>query len=220
MRIGIVGGTGREGKGLAPRWIAAGHEVFIGSRDAARGASVAAELAERFGRPVGGGDNAACVAAAEVVVLAVPYAAHAATLSELAAGLDGKVLVDITVPLQPPKVRQVILPPGESAAMEAQARLGAGVRVVAALHHVGSAELADLDHTPDCDVLVCADDKAARELGMALVTDLGLFALDAGPLRNAIALESLTPVLLHLNRRYGAAASGLRITGIPRPPAG
>ena len=218
MRIGIVGGTGREGTGLAPRWARAGHEVFVGSRDAARGEATAAEMSAALGRVVRGGDNAAAVAASEVVVLAVPYAAHAATLDELGPGLAGRVLIDITVPLVPPKVRVVHLPPGFAAALEAQARLGPTVKVVAALHHVGSAELADPDHAPDCDVLVCADDAEARGVGIGLIEDLGLVALDAGPLRNAVALEAMTPVLLHLNRRYGAAAAGLRITGIPRPP--
>lgn len=215
MRIGIIGGTGREGKGLAPRWAKAGHDVRIGSRDAERGAAVAAELSAQLGLPLTGGGNAWCVEDADLVVLAVPYGAHAPTLDELTASLQGKVLLDITVPLAPPKVRQVHLPAGQSAAMEAQARLGAGVKVVAGLHHVGSAELGDFAHTPDCDVLVCGDDAPARELAMGVISDLGLTALDAGPLRNAIALESLTPVLLHLNRRYGSPGAGIRITGLP-----
>lgn len=215
MRIGIVGGTGREGKGLAPRWARAGHSVCIGSRDGARGVAVAAELSGAHEVTIAGGDNAACVAHADVVVLAVPYGAHAATVTELAGALVGKLVIDITVPLQPPKVRQVHLPEGQSAAMEAKAILGPDVRVVAALHHVGSAELADATHTPDCDVLVCGDDVGSREAAIALIGDLGLRAFDAGPLRNAIALEALTPVLLHLNKRYGAPAAGIRITGLP-----
>ncbi len=201
MRIGIIGGTGREGRGLALRWARAGHEVVIGSRDAARAAEKALELGE-------------AARAGEVAVLTVPYTAHAETLRGVTEALAGRILVDLTVPLQPPKVTQVHLPPGSSAAMEAQALLGPAVRVVAALHHVSSAHLADPGHTIDCDVLVCGDDEAARAVVVGLVADLGLRGLDAGALRNAVALESLTPVLLYLNRKY-KTNTGLRITGLP-----
>jgi 8-hydroxy-5-deazaflavin:NADPH oxidoreductase len=147
-------------------------------------------------------------------VLTVPYAAHAATLESVRAPLAGKLLVDITVPLQPPKVTQVHLPQGTSAALEAQALLDPTTRVVATLHHVSSAHLGDPAHAIDCDVLVCGDDEAARKIVIDLLGDLGLRGLDAGLLRNAVALEALTPVLLHLNRRY-KTNTGLRITGLP-----
>jgi NADPH-dependent F420 reductase len=214
MRIGVVGGTGKEGRGLAMRWARAGHRVTFGSRDAARGAACAAELRDS-GLSVEGGDNASACRNAEVVVLSVPYAAHAETLEAIKEELSGKVLVDITVPLRPPKVRRVQLPPGRAAALEAQSLLGAGVRVVAALHHVSAAHLADPAHAVDCDVLVCADDSDAKRTVLALVADLGVRALDAGPLENAIALESLTPVLLHLNKVYGSPGAGIRFTGLP-----
>jgi NADPH-dependent F420 reductase len=148
-----------------------------------------------------------------VVVLSVPYAAHAETLRALAPSLAGRILVDLTVPLQPPKVTQVHLPPGQAAALEAQALVGADTPVVAALHHVSSTLLADPERALEGDVLVCCDADAARATVMALVGDLGLRALDAGPLRNAVALESLTPVILHLNRRYKGNAS-IRFIGI------
>lgn len=219
MRIGIVGGTGKEGRGLALRWARAGHEVRLGSRDATRADTVARELAGSPALPAGatihGGDNTWAARDADVVVLSVPYAAHQDTLRAIAAELAGKLLIDITVPLAPPRVREVHLPPGESAALQAQALLGPDVRVVAALHHVGSAHLADVELDLDCDVLVCSDDADARSRAMQLIGDLGARALDAGPLRNAIALESLTPVLLHLNQRYRASGCGLRITGLP-----
>lgn len=205
MKIGLIGGTGREGTGLALRWKRAGHEVFVGSRSAERGRERAAELGVS-----GGGNAEACDA--DVVVLSVPYGAHRATLEGLREALAGKVLIDITVPLAPPKVRTVNLPEGQSAALEAQALLP-GTTVVAALHHVSSAHLADLDHDPDCDVLVCSNDKAARATVVGLMNDLGLRGLEAGRLKNAIALESLTPVLIFMNGRYGAT-TGLRITGI------
>ncbi|MFO0759197.1 MAG: NADPH-dependent F420 reductase [Byssovorax sp.] len=213
MRIGIVGGTGREGKGLAMRWARAGHEVRIGSRDAERAKARAAELAAEASG-IQGGDNGWCVRESEVVLLSVPYAAHAETLKGLAEDLAGRVLIDITVPLKPPKVTLVNLPEGRSAAMEAQALLGPTVKVVAALHHVSSAHLGEPDHAIECDVLIAGDDEAAKATVLALIADLGLKGLDAGPLPNAVALESLTPVLLYLNRKYKGTA-GLRITGLP-----
>jgi NADPH-dependent F420 reductase len=215
MRIGIVGGTGSEGRGLATRWARAGHQVAIGSRDAERARARAAEIAALLPEAtVAGGDNAWAIAEAEVVLLSVPYAAHDATLQEHKAQLEGRVVIDITVPLKPPRVSEVHLPPGQSAALEAQAILGPGVKVVAALHHVSAAHLSELDHTIDCDVLVCSNDEPARTLTIALMVDLGLRAFDAGSLKNAVALEALTPVLIHMNKKYKVKSSGLRITGI------
>ncbi|HWN70236.1 MAG TPA: NADPH-dependent F420 reductase [Haliangium sp.] len=227
MRVGIVGGTGKEGRGLALRWARAGHEVRLGSRDAARADAVARELTQwpALGGGTGtdtgtirGGDNEWAVREADAVVLSVPYSAHQDTLRALAPALAGKLLIDITVPLAPPRVREVHLPAGESAALQAQALLGPEVQVVAALHHVGAAHLADVEHAIECDVLVCGDDVEARTRAMVLLGDLGARVLDAGPLRNAIALESMTPVLLYLNQRYRTTGCGLRITG-PGLPA-
>ena len=213
MRIGVVGGAGKEGRGMALRWARAGHEVFIGSRDAERARASAEELSAEVGRPLQGGDNASAVSASEVVVLSVPYSAHASTLQGLKTELAGRVLIDITVPLQPPKVTSVNLPAGQSAALEAQQILGADTPVVAALHHVSAVHLRDLEHAIDCDVLACSDDKAALERALTLIRDLGVRAFDAGPLRNAIALESLTPILLHMNRSLKGRSVGIRITG-------
>jgi len=213
MRIAVVGGTGKEGRGMALRWARAGHTVFIGSRDAERAREAAAELSAQAGSHIQGGENTEAVAASELVVLSVPYSAHASTLGALKAALAGRVLIDITVPLQPPKVTHVNLPAGQSAALEAQAILGAETPVVAALHHVSAVHLRDLDHAIECDVLACSDDKPALERALALIRDLGVRAVDAGPLRNAIALESLTPVLLHINRTLKGSA-GIRLTGV------
>lgn len=208
MKIGLVGGTGREGSGLARRWQKAGHEVAIGSRDAARAVQKAAELG------VSGGSNREVAANADVVVITVPYGAHGDTLRELADVLQGRIVIDITVPLQPPKVHEVHLPPGQAAALEAQAILGAGTPLVAALHHISSSHLGDAEHAFDSDVLVCSDDESARGVAIKLIGELGMRALDAGPLRNAIALESMTPVLLYMGKRYKHPGAGLRITGI------
>lgn len=198
---------------MALRWARAGHSVFIGSRDAARAKDTATELSAEAGSNIQGGENTAAVLASEIVVLSVPYSAHASTLNGLRAELAGRVLIDITVPLQPPKVTSVNLPAGQAAALEAQAILGADTPVVAALHHVSAVHLRDLEHAIECDVLACSDDKPALQRALALIADLGVRAIDAGPLRNAIALESLTPVLLHINRTLKGSA-GIRLTGV------
>ena len=225
MRIAIVGGTGREGRGLALRWAKVGHQVALGSRDAERARARAGELAPTLhdgvdpagGGLIEGGSNEWAVSDAAVVVLTVPYAAHDETLRALAPHLAGRVLIDITVPLVPPRVQQVHLPEGQSAALVAQAIVGPATPVAAALHHVSSAHLGDPAHPVDCDVLVCADDPGAMALTLGLVQELGVRAFDAGPLRNAIALESLTPVLLHLGKRYKASGIGVRFTGLGSP---
>ncbi len=213
MRIGLVGGTGREGTGLALRWARAGHEVFIGSRDKARGEAKAAELGAEHSITLKGGDNLEACAHGEVVVVTVPYSAHAPTFTSIREAVAGKIVVDITVPIKPPKVRSVQLPEGSAAALESQAILGDSATVVAALHHISSEHLGDPEHAFDCDVLLCGA-KDARETVAALITDLGLRAVEAGVLANAVALESMTPVLLFINNKYGATA-GIRITGMP-----
>jgi 8-hydroxy-5-deazaflavin:NADPH oxidoreductase len=213
MRIAIVGGTGKEGSGMALRWAHAGHSIFIGSRDAGRAQAMATKLSAEAGRSIQGGANLQAIAASEIVVLSVPYSAHQSTLEELKTALIDRMLIDITVPLQPPKVSSVNLPVGQSAALEAQAILGAGTPVVAALHHVSAVHLRDLNHPIDCDVLACSDDKAALEKAMTLIKDLHVRVFDAGSLRNSIALESLTPVLLHLNRSLKGRSVGIRISG-------
>ncbi len=215
MRVAVLGGTGREGRGLALRWARAGHSVVLGSRDAERARSRACELSALGYGEVGGAGNAAAAFEADVVVVSVPYAGHGGLLAELRPALDGRVVIDITVPLEPPRIHHVTLPAGQAAALEAQAILGSTARVVAALHHVSSAHLGDPGHALDSDVLVCSDDDEARALVIGLVGDLGLRGLDAGPLRNAVALESLTPVLLHLNKRYKADGAGIRVLGMP-----
>ena len=204
--IALIGGTGQEGRGLALRFDRAGITVQIGSRDAERGAQVANDLG------VTGGDYAFALKGADVAMLCVPYGAHRPVLEKIKPLLAGRILIDITVPLKPPKVRQVFLPEGQAAALEAQLILGEDGRVVAALHHISHTHLADLDHAIAGDVLVCGA-KADREEMLPLLAQLGVDVLDAGPLRNTVALEAMTPVLLHLNRKYGGSAS-LRIEGL------
>lgn len=216
MKIGIVGGTGAEGSGLAIRWARAGHEVTIGSRSVEKGEKRAAELSAEAGATIAGSDNPGCCAASDIVLLSVPYGGHGDTVQSLKGALAGKVVIDITVPLQPPKVRSVNLPEGNAAALEAQAILGDTATVVAAFHHISAGHLSDVDHEFDCDVLVCSNDKEARATVVGLAKDLGLRGVQAGVLRNAVALESLTPVLLFINSHYKQpGGAGIRITGIP-----
>ncbi len=217
MKIGILGGTGKEGSGLAYRWALKGHDVVIGSRDAARAAAGAAELNQLLaGKAVVRGADNAEAAQATVVVLTVPYTAQVATADSVAQQLQGKILVDVTVPLAPPRVDRVQLPNGESAVVALQRRLGAAVKVVSAFQNVSATHLKDPAHEVDCDVLVCGDDAEARETVIGLAHDAGLRAWHAGVLANSIAAEALTSVLIAINKRYKVAGSGIRITGIPR----
>jgi len=214
MKIGIIGGTGREGRGLAVRWAKGGREIFIGSRDAQRGRDRAAELSEEHGVELRGGTNREACEFADIIVVSVPYSGHRSTYESIRPHVGNKIVVDITVPLQPPKVRSVHLPEGQSAALEAQAVLGDGARLVAALHHISSDHLNDPDYEFDSDVLVCGNDKEARAIVIDAVADMDFRGVDAGVLRNSIALESMTPVLLHINKHYKCVGSGIRITGM------
>mgnify|MGYP006272261401 CR=1 FL=1 len=149
----------------------------------------------------------------------MPFGSQEATLKDIAAGLTGKILVDTTVPLVPPKVMRVQLPPEGSAAVRAQKILGEGVRVVSAFHNVAAHKLAT-DVVVDCDVLVFGDDKAAREAVIRLVSACGLRGLHAGALVNSAAAEALTSILIFLNKQYAVDGAGVRITGDLKPPAG
>lgn len=208
--IAILGGTGHEGGGLARRWARAGYPVVLGSRDAARAAEKAADL------PGGasGGDNLSAATQGEIVVLAVPWSAQIDTLKSVASALKGKILIDVTVPLVPPKVSRVQLPPEDSAVVAAQALLGPGVKVVSAFQNISAHVLADDAASVDCDVLVCGDDEAAREVVVKLAEAAGMRAFHAGPLANSVAAEALTSVLIFLNRRHKVPGSGIRITGL------
>jgi NADPH-dependent F420 reductase len=216
--IAILGGTGQEGSGLALRLGKAGHRVVLGSRDAARAVAAAGEMNRVLGRDaISGAANKAAADAADIVMLTVPYAAQRGTVEEVRESLRGKILVDATVPLVPPKVARVQLPPGGSAAAAIQALLGGEVRVVSAFQNISAHRLRDLDHAVDCDVLVCGDDVAAREVVIGLAADIGLTAYHAGPIANSAAAEALTSVLIAINMRYKSPGAGIRITGVPAP---
>jgi NADPH-dependent F420 reductase len=215
--IAVIGGTGNEGPGLALRWAKSGkYQVIIGSRQQEKAEGVAAELNARLGDDlIRGMVNPDAAAVADIAVLTVPYHAHQPTLQSIHDDLRGKILVDVTVPLQPPEVSRVHLPPGGSASAEAQALLGNEVRVVAAFQNVGAAHLQDPDHPIECDVLVCGDDADAKAEAIALAEAAKMRGLDAGPLQNAVVAEGLTSVLIAINKRYKVRGAGIKITGLP-----
>jgi NADPH-dependent F420 reductase len=215
LTIAVVGGTGAEGGGIALRLAKAGHRVIIGSRDAGRAAQAGAEFGRMLGAaPLAGMSNREAAKVAEIVVLTVPYAAQRSIVEDIAAALAGKILIDATAPLVPPRVARVQLPTGGSAVAAIQDLLGGTVRVVSAFQNVAAHKLRDLGADVDCDVLVCADDGAARQCAIGLCTDMGLRGIDAGPLANSAAAEALTSVLIAVNRQYKVSGSGIRITGL------
>jgi len=215
MRIGVLGGTGKEGSGLAVRWALAGYKVIIGSRDAGRAAERASELnAELNGDYFVGMANNNAAADADIVVLSVPYSAHRVTLESVKDQLAGKILIDVTVPLKPPTVRTVHLPDGLAAGIEAQTLLGEEVRVVSAFQNISYIKLKDPEGDVNCDVLICGNDAEAKAEVIKLVEAAGMRGFDAGPIENAIAVEAFTPVLLYLNKAYKVKSSGIRLTGL------
>jgi NADPH-dependent F420 reductase len=214
--IGVLGGTGKEGSGLALRWADAGHRVMIGSREPVRAQAAADGINARLGTArVYGASNEAAARFATIAVLTVPYAAQLATLRSVSEHLAGKILIDVTVPLIPPRVSDVQLPSTGSAVVAAQALLGSGIRVVSAFQNVSAEHLRELGHPIDCDVLVCADDPAAREQVVQLARSIGIRAFNAGKLTNSAGAEALTSVLIAINRHYNIKNAGIRLTGIP-----
>jgi NADPH-dependent F420 reductase len=213
--IAVIGGTGAEGSGLALRWANAGHHVIIGSRDASRAQAAAEELNGILGKPaLSGKSNADATDLADIIVLTVPYASQLSTFEGLAGRLKGKILVDVTVPLMPPKVSTVQLPPADSAAIALQVLVGPDVKVVSAFQNISAHKLKKLDHKIPCDVLVCCDDKDARLIVIGLAQDAGLRGINAGPLANSTVAESLTSVLIWINRAYKIPDAGITITGL------
>jgi NADPH-dependent F420 reductase len=212
--IAIIGGTGALGSGLGLRWARAGYDVIIGSRDVDRARAAGAELAAAVaGTRIRGDANRAAAAAADLVVLTVPFAHQVPILEDIRDVLPGKILVDTTVPLVPPKVTRVTLPPEGCAAMITQQIVGPETVVVSAFQNVAADVLAR-DATPDCDVLVAGDKAAARELVIGLARQAGFRAWHAGPLANAAAMEALTSVLIFVNRHHKADHAGIRLTGV------
>ena len=215
VTIAIIGGTGKEGTGLAKRWANSGYRVIIGSRDAERAQQKVDELnAEMGGTYLHGMENLKAAKEANLIVITVPYAAHKDTVQSLREFAQGKIVVDVTVPIQPPHIRTVYVPEGKSACLEAQAILGPGAKVCAAFQNVSSVHLKGSSDHVDCDVLICGDDEAAKVEVIRLAQAAGMRGLDAGPLANSVAVEAITPVLMYFNKRYKSKGSGIVITGI------
>lgn len=218
LTIAILGGTGKEGKGLAYRWAKAGYRILIGSRSAEKAKAASQDLWKLLKGDglVDGLTNLDAAQRANIVVLTVPYAAHRETLEAVKSALTGKLLVDVTAPLVPPKVNKVQMPPAGSAAQEAKQILGEDVEVVAAFQSI-SYELLLKDQTLNSDVLVTGSSKEARAEVLKLVLAAGLTGWDAGPIENSVVVEGLTSVLININKQYGSTHAGIKITGVGNP---
>ncbi|HET6471646.1 MAG TPA: NADPH-dependent F420 reductase [Pseudomonadales bacterium] len=211
--IAILGGTGDLGTGLAIRWAKAGHAIIIGSRTQEKADAAVAELKKISPQTKAKAMvNGAAAAAGDIVVLTVPAEHQISTLESVRAGLQGKILIDVTVPLVPPKVGTVQLPPEGSAGKRAQNFLGDGVKVVTAFQNV-AAHLLQQDVKIECDVLVAGNSKEARDKVIELIEEAGMSGWHAGPIENSAAAEALTSILININRRHDISHSGIKIVG-------
>ena len=210
--VGILGGTGKEGSGLALRWANNGYSLIIGSRTPERAEQAAAELRAKVpGVNVRGADNVTAARESDIVVLTVPFEAQLATLDSVKTELQGKVLVDATARVDWRKPRP---PEGKAAARLAQELLGPGVRVVAAFQNIPASALVRPEQKLESDVLVCGDDPQARADVVRLAEGAGMDAYEAGGLDNGIVVEGLTALIIAMNKRYKSNACGVRMTGV------
>ncbi len=218
--IGILGGTGKEGMGLAYRWGKAGYAIVIGSRSVEK-ATAAAEHIQQLPGVQGGGaiirgaSNSDAADSSDIAVLTVPFSVHKEMLESVRDNLKGKILIDVTVPLVPPKITKVQMPPEGSAALQAKLILGEETEVVGAFQNISYENLLT-DKAVECDVLVTGSSRSAREIVLKLVADAGLIGWDAGPIQNSMVVEGLTSVLLGINKQFGVEAAGIKITGVNR----
>lgn len=217
MIVAVLGGTGKEGKGLAYRLAKAGYQILIGSRAEDRAQATARELMDRLNghASIEGMNNQMAATSADVILLTVPYAAHRETLESIREAVKGKLVVDVTVPLVPPKVTKVQMPPGGSAAQEAREILGEETPLAAAFQNISYEHLMS-DEPVECDVLVTGTSKEARTETIKLVEAADLTGWDAGPIENSVVAEGLTSVLIHINKQYGSTHAGIKITGVEK----
>ena len=217
LSIAVLGGTGKEGKGLVYRWARAGYHVLIGSRAAEKAQAAAADVLSMLGGSgsVEGMDNPTAAQKADIVVLTVPYSAHRDTLEAVKESVKGKILIDVTVPLVPPKVAKVQMPPAGSAAQEAREILGEGAQVAAAFQNISHEHLLEGGDV-ECDVLVTGTGPEVRAEAIKLVEAAGLTGWDAGPIENSVVVEGLTSVLIGINKKYGSTHAGIKITGVKK----
>jgi len=216
--LAILGGTGKEGKGLAHRWARGGYHVYIGSRSVEKAETAAAELLSMLpeGSFVEGTGNFEAARKADISVLTVPFSAHQETLAAIKPALEGKLLIDVSVPLVPGKMHKAQMPPAGSAALESRQILGESVQVAAAFQNISHEHLVS-DGLVECDVLVTGTSPAARAEALKLVEAAGMTGWDAGPIENSAVVEGLTSVLISINKKYGSRHAGIKITGVNRP---
>lgn len=217
LTIAVLGGTGKEGKGLAYRWARAGYKILIGSRTPPKAVDAAEELNMMLGGQahIVGLGNREAAEQADIVVLTVPYSAHRPTLESVKDVVRGKLFIDVTVPLVPPKVSKVQMPEAGSATQEAREILGEGVEVCAAFQNISHEHLLG-DEAVTCDVLVTGTSKDSRAETIKLVEAAGLNGWDAGPVENSVVVEGLTSVLIGINKKYGSTHAGIKITGVKK----
>lgn len=215
LSIAILGGTGREGSGLAFRWAKAGYKVILGSRSKQHAQAVADELNKKLKSDgsCDGMTNLEAAIQADVVVVTVPFSAHKKILEVIRKSISGKLVIDVTVPLAPPQINKVRMPPAGSAAQEAQQILGGDVNICSAFQNISFEHLMT-DENTDCDVLVTGSNKEARSRTLQLVKAAGFNGFDAGPIENSAVVEGLTSVLIHINKQYHSTNAGIKITGI------
>lgn len=215
--IAVIGGTGKEGNALAARFAKAGLRVIIGSRDAARGEYAARAMSLRLGvERVEGTSNREAAQKAEVVLLAVPHEGLRPILEDLCEAVQDKIVINIASSLDPERKSRAKVPAAGSTTAEVQQFFGEKVRVVAAFQNISPERLEAFEEVVDSDVLVCGADKDTRTSVVELVQAIGISAFDAGVLANAVAVETLTALLIAVNIRYKVKGAGIRLTGIPR----
>lgn len=210
--IAVIGGSGALGSALGLRWLLAGHQILIGSRSQERAESAANDLSNQSGRDgVVGYVNERAAALADIVVLTVPYSAHQETLHEIVSSVQNKIVIETTVPLQPPKVARVSLPQNGSVGAITQSFFGESAQVVSALHTVSAAHLSNLDNDLSGDVLVYGNQKEPRQIVIDLIKEIGLKGWHAGSIDNSAASEAMTSVLIFMNKHYGFDGAGIKI---------
>lgn len=213
-KVAVIGGSGDLGWGLARRLARAGYPVIIGSRNKAKADDAAARiLAECHTCDIQGSTNTDAAASAQVILVTVPWNSQAGVLKEIRPYASGKLVIDTTVPLVPPKVARVQLPAERCAALAARDHLGEGIRIVSAFHNAAAHKL-QTDSAIDCDILVFGDDPKDRDITIGIVAAIGLRGLHGGPLGNSAAAEALTSILIGINRNYKVDGAGIRITGV------
>jgi hypothetical protein len=221
MKIAILGGTGRQGPGLALRFALAGHQILIGSRGIEKATEAADEIRAKLsgsGKPgigeITAHTNEDAAASGEIIVLTIPYPHYQELLGSIKEVLGGKILVDVTVPLVNYKPPQVEYPEEGSAGEQIQGIVGSDVKVIAAYKTTPASRLSAIEEDMSSDVLICGDDEDAKQVIIELSEQIKMSAYDAGPLSNSKVLEGMTAMLIGMNQHYKRHSIDVRLTGI------